>query len=170
MPFELVGFVARVGVEAAYHVILAVGAGEDRKAAIVRSIIFAALVMLLAKLLHWLLIADQSVTALDLFVALPTTLIGGYLAVRCVGDIVRLRHWGEPELAASATGLTMPRRNRVIRWEDIVAVTPQRRGRRRRVRVDVSGAAGNAVFIPTTRPEALAATILAERKEWEPRS
>ena len=72
MPFELVGFVSRVSVEAAYHVILAVGAGEDRKAAIVRSIIFAALVMLLAKLLHWLLIADQSVSALDLFVALPT--------------------------------------------------------------------------------------------------
>nr|WP_310525279.1 hypothetical protein [Polymorphobacter sp.] len=174
MPVELVahavGFVARLGAEAAFDVLFAVGAGEDRKAAITRCVVFPILLAAIAGLLLWLLIPTLPDSTGALLFALALALFGGYLARRLFEEITRLRHWGEPELTASPIGLTMPRRNRVVRWEHIVSVTPQRRGRRGRVRIDVALCSGGAMFVPTTRPEALAATIAAEQKAWEPRS
>ena len=90
--------------------------------------------------------------------------------MRLAKEVTRLRHWGEPELTASSIGLTMPRRNRVVRWDQIVGITPQWRGRRGRVRIDVAPGSGGAMYISTTRPDALAATIAAEREEWEGRA
>lgn len=174
MPVELVahavGFVARLGGEVAFDVILAVGAGEDRKAAITRCVVFPILLAAIAGMLLWLLTPTLPYSTGALLATLALALLGGYLARRLFEEITRLRHWGEPELTASPTGLSMPRRNRVVRWEHIVSVTPQRRGRRGRVRIDVAPFSGGAMFIPTTRPEAMAATIAAERKEWEGRT
>lgn len=169
MLVHAVGFVARLGARVAFDVILAVGAGEDRKAAITRCVVFSILLPAIAGILLRLLTPVLPDSTGALLFTLALALLGGYLARRFFEEVTRLRHWGEPELTASPIGLTMPRRKRVVRWEHIVSVTPQRRGRRGRVRIDVAPSSGDAMFIPTTRPEALAATIAAERKEWEPR-
>lgn len=174
MPVELavhaVGFVARLGADLAFNVVLAVGAGEDRKAAVTRCAVFPNLLLLIAFLLWRVLTPALPDSTGALLLAVALVLIGGYLTRRLVEEITRLRHWGEPELTASPIGLTMPRRNRVVRWDQIISVTPQRRGRRGLVRIDVAPSSGGAMFIPTTRPEALAATIAAERKQWEGRT
>lgn len=174
MPVELavlaVDFVARLGADIAFNVILAVGAGEDRKAAITRCIVFPILLLVTALILGVMLTPALPESTGALLFAIGLVALGAYLIGRLVKDVTRLRHWGEPELTASPIGLTMPRRNRVVRWEQIVGITPQRRGRRGRVRIDVAPESGGAMFIPTTRPAALAAIIAAERKKWEGRA
>jgi hypothetical protein len=87
----------------------------------------------------------------------------GAVIARCVvGEIRRLDHWGEPVLTASATGLTLVKRGRTVGWDDVIAVTPERRGVRIRLQTRLSRASGRDIFIPTRRPQALAAAILGD--------
>ncbi len=157
---ELVELALRAGGETLFSI----GADDTRTGATVRAVVFGVSAALVAAVL-WL--------ALDLIVAgdagfkviggsLMLMVLGGFLVRRLALEVNRLRQWGEPEVIADAPGLTLAGRRRLIGWDEIAAVTPERRGGRGRVRIRLIGKNTSDVLVPTREPEALAAAILAD--------
>lgn len=155
---ELVELGLRMGGEA----LLEVGDDDTRTGAVIRAVVFAMVGAMVAGVL-WVTI-DLIVAGGAGFKVIGGTVLlavlGAFLVRRLVVEVHRLRHWGEPVLVADGRGLTLVKRDRVIGWDEIASVRAERRGVRGRVRIALKGKAGSDVFVPTRKPEALAAAIL----------
>jgi hypothetical protein len=155
---ELIEFGLRVG----FDVLLAVGGDQTRTAAVVRAVLFGVGAVLLALILLTILQRLEP-DDLDLWPVAGTlvlALVGAFFAWRLVREFRLLWHWGEPTVMASKAGLVLSKRDRILRWEEIASVTPERRGARGRVRIRLADQPQGDVFIATRKPEALVSAIL----------
>ena len=157
MPAELVGVAAQLVFEAGSNVLLMVYGGRDTRSGAVVRLVFHLLLMLLSGallVLSLITLPDHWYLALPLAVGMA--FLCYMLANSVVNEIERLRHWGEPQLVATAEGLSLPGRNKTIPWATIQDLMPKRRG----LRIKVEGR--RPVFVATAEAERLAAAIRAQ--------
>lgn len=151
-----VGELIEFGVRLGFDVLLAVGGGDTRAAAVSRAAVFG-----VAAILSVPLERIEAATSKGWLVAVSAVLgiIGAYLVWRLVQQIRLLVRWGEPMVMASPEGLILVKRDRVLPWDEIASLTPESRGPRSRVRIGMAKKSQADVFIATRDPEALAHAI-----------
>lgn len=159
MPIdEIIGFGLRAGVE----VLLEVGAGQTRSAAVSRALVLGLGAAVAALVLNLVLqrIEPAAIGVWSVAGSAVLVVIGAYLVWRLIQEIRLLRHWGEPTVMASPAGLIVAKRDLLLPWAEIVSVTPENRGSRGRVRIRMTDKRQPDVFIATRKPAALASAIL----------
>ncbi|WP_164155578.1 hypothetical protein [Sandarakinorhabdus rubra] len=164
MPIdEMVEFGVRAGLEAAGPLIEVAGQGRSRLAAGLRALMWLAATVMCAGLL-WLMLQPER-TGSPIVLAISgalTAAAGAWLAMKLTGEVRLLRFWGEPNISMTDKGLVIPG-HLPIAWTDIVSITADRRRRRGLVHIVCTGTRRRNVMIPSSKPEALAKALLAEK-------
>lgn len=166
MPLdELAEFGLRVGIEAIGAVVDVAGAGRRRAAAWVRAGTWLLATCIFAALL-WLMLRDGLgyAGAGRLAIAASLAVAGAVTAWQLAAEVRLLRHWGEPNVSVTDTGLLILG-HPPIAWTEIVSITAEHRRKRGLVRIICNGK--RSVVIPSNKPEALTKLLLAE-KECQP--
>jgi hypothetical protein len=162
MPLdELAEFGLRLGIEAIASAVDVAGSGRSRAAAwvragtwIVAACIFAALLWLMLR--HGL--GYDGVGRLAIVALLAV--VGALAAWQLAAEVRLLRHWGEPNVSMTDRSLVIPG-HAPIAWTEIVSITAEHRRKRGLVRIICDGK--RSVVIPSSKPDALAKLLLAEK-------
>lgn len=155
MPASLAVAAVGAGLELGGMIVLMiVGSGEKRSAVTIRLIFY----LLITAVCSWVISISLRAMIVEFSMFFPPLIImmgfGALLSSRnAIVEVQHLRHWGEPEVAASPDGLLLFRPDRMIPWNEIVRVTPLRRG----VRIERAGK--RPVFLVTRSPIEVAARI-----------